>query len=58
MIKVVKKKVNCERPFADIRDPQLKDYVMNMNTALSSMHTQVETLQDAVVELQRKAGAK
>lgn len=58
MIKVVKKTVKCERPFADIRDPQLKDYVMNMNAALSSMRSQVETLQDAVIELQRKAGAK
>ena len=56
-VKVVKAKVRLERPFADIRDPQLKDYVMNMNAALSSMRTQVETLQDAVIELQRKVGA-
>ena len=52
--KIVRRKLKHSLPFADVRDPQLKDALMKIGENFVLMQSQIETLQGAVEELQRR----
>ena len=53
-VKIVRRKLKHSLPFADVRDQQLKDALMKIGENFAQMQSQVETLQSAVEELQRR----
>lgn len=53
-VKIVRRMLKNSLPFADIRDPQLKDALMKIGENFAQMQSQVETMQNAIEELQRR----